>query len=147
MNSKSRAVLTIGRLSELTGVNTETIRYYERIGLIATPARTGGGHRVYDDRHGQHLVFIRRGRELGFSLDDIRTLLGLSERSNLACAEAKDLVLGQLGEVRGKIASLKRLERALNSMADACRPGSNRPCPIFDALSQPRVSAARQPSR
>ena len=127
--------MLIGKLAAATGVNIETIRYYERVGLISAPPRTVGRHRVYDDQHMQRLTFIRRSRELGFSLNDIRTLLELASRTNLACAEAKDITLRQLGGVRGKIASLKKLERALEKMSGACQPGTDEPCPIFDALS------------
>jgi MerR family mercuric resistance operon transcriptional regulator len=130
--------MLIGRLSAESGVNIETIRYYERVGLISAPPRTAGGHRAYDEGHAERLNFIRRGRELGFSLDDIRALLVLASRTNLACAEAKDITLRQLAEVRGKIASLKKLERALKQMSGACHPGTNRSCSIFDALRRGR---------
>jgi MerR family mercuric resistance operon transcriptional regulator len=125
----------IGKLAAATGVNIETIRYYERVGLISAPPRTAGGHRAYEEQHAQQLTFIRRGRELGFSLNDIRSLLELASQTNLACAEAKDITLRQLVGVRGKIASLKKLELALKQMSAACQPGANKPCPIFDALS------------
>lgn len=127
--------MLIGKLAAETGVNIETIRYYERVGLIPAPPRTTGGHRAYDEHHAQRLIFIRRGRELGFSLHDIRSLLELASQTNLACAQAKDITLSQLAEVRGKIVSLKKLERALQEMSGACQPGKNKPCPIFDALS------------
>ena len=125
--------MLIGKLAAETGVNIETIRYYERVGLLAVPPRTQGRHRVYDDHQAQRLTFIRRSRELGFSLDDIRTLLNLSDESQ-DCA-AKKVTLRHLNDVRGKIASLKRLERALKSMTEACKPGDQKSCPIFDALS------------
>lgn len=125
--------MLIGKLATETGVNIETIRYYERVELLSAPARTEGGHRVYDADHVQRLTFIRRSRELGFSLDDIRTLLALSDGKR-DCA-AKELTLRHLADVRGKIASLKRLERALKGMTEACKPGDQKSCPIFDALS------------
>jgi MerR family mercuric resistance operon transcriptional regulator len=125
--------MLIGKLAAQTGVNIETIRYYERVELLSAPARTDGGHRVYDADHVRRLTFIRRSRELGFSLDDIRTLLALSDGKR-DCA-AKELTLRHLTDVRGKIASLKRLERALKGMTQACKPGDQNSCPIFDALS------------
>lgn len=125
--------MLIGKLAGETGVNIETIRYYERVGLLAAPPRTQGRHRVYDDHHAQRLTFIRRSRELGFSLEDIRTLLDLSDGKR-DCA-ARDLTLRHLTDVRGKITSLKRLERALKGMTEACKPGDQNSCPIFDALS------------
>lgn len=134
--SRTRNCL-IGRLAESTGVNIETIRFYERIGLVPAPQRTGGGHRVYSDAHLQRLSFVRRSRELGFSLDDIRMLLAISGRGNGACADTKALTLRHLTDVRGKIASLRKLERALKGLAGACRPGGQFSCPILAALSKP----------
>jgi MerR family mercuric resistance operon transcriptional regulator len=125
--------MLIGKLSAETGVTIETIRYYERVGLFAAPPRTRGGLRVYDQHHARRLNFIRRSRELGFSLDDIRTLLNLAGgKQDWA---VRKLMLRHLGDVQGKIASLKRLERALKSMTEACKPDDQKSCPIFDALS------------
>ncbi len=81
--------LSIGGLSQRTGVNIETIRYYERIGLLEKPPRTTGGHRSYALEHADRLRFIWRARELGFGIEDIRTLLLLSERGHASCAEAR----------------------------------------------------------
>lgn len=125
--------MLIGELAAETGVHIETIRYYERVGLLASPPRTRGGHRVYDKHHSQRLTFIRRSRELGFPLDDIRTLLNLSDGKQ-DCA-ARKVTLRHLDDVRGKIASLKRLEKALKGMTEACKPGDQSSCPIFNALS------------
>jgi MerR family mercuric resistance operon transcriptional regulator len=125
--------MLIGKLAAETGVHIETIRYYERAGLLPKPTRTAGGHRFYDRGHARRLSFIRRSRELGFSLDDVRALLKLADRKQ-ACA-AKELTLKQLEDVRGKIASPRKLERALKAMTEACAPGNQRSCPIFDALS------------
>jgi MerR family mercuric resistance operon transcriptional regulator len=126
--------LLIGDAAKRTGVNIETIRYYERAGLLPKPPRTEGRHRIYDDHKVRRLEFIRRGRELGFSLGEIRTLFALADRGAMACAETKDMTVRHLEEVRGKIRSLRRLERALKAMTDACQPGSQRACPILDAL-------------
>jgi MerR family mercuric resistance operon transcriptional regulator len=125
----------IGTLAERTGVNIETIRYYERVGLLPAPPRTGGRHRAYDEGHVQRLSFIRRSRELGFPLDDIRTLLRLASTGNMDCCATREITLCHLADIRGKIASLKKLERALKSMTDACRPSRQLSCPIIDALS------------
>lgn len=88
---------------------------------------------MYDRHHTRRLTFIRRSRELGFSLDDICTLISLSGR-NQDCA-ARELTLRHVDQVQGKIANLKRLERALKSLAEACKPGDQKSCPIFDALA------------
>jgi len=126
--------LLIGELSARTGVNIETIRYYERIRLMQPPPRTKGGHRAYRSDDVRRLCFIRRARELGFPLDDIRRLLAFADRGEVACVETKDMTLRHLADVRGKITSLKRLERALKYMTNACRPGRQDACPILDAL-------------
>ena len=124
----------IGEFSRRTGVNIETIRYYERIGLLPKPPRTAGRHRAYDQNDVRRLKFIRRARELGFSLEEFRTLLGLAERGEEACVETKDLALRHLADVRAKISSLRKLDRALREMTNACQPGEQRSCPILDAL-------------
>jgi MerR family mercuric resistance operon transcriptional regulator len=126
--------LTIGALSKYTGCNIETIRYYERIGLLPGPPRSAGGHRLYGEAHLKRLTFIRRGRELGFTLDDIKGLLGLVDGGAYTCAEVKALTLDHLGEVRRKLADLKRLERVLKDMAEECDGGAVPDCPIIDAL-------------
>lgn len=127
--------MLIGELSTRTGVNIETIRYYERIGLIPAPPRKNGRRRIYDESHVRRLRFVRRGRGLEFALDDIRTLLALADRGEQACSETKEMTVRHLADVRGKIASLRKLERALREMTDACRPGRQSSCPILDALS------------
>src|SRR4051794_1328669 len=89
ITSARAGVLLIGELSRLTGVHTETIRYYERIGMLAVPPRTAGGRRLYENKHVRTLAFIRRARELGFTLDEIRTLLELSGSELPSCAEVR----------------------------------------------------------
>jgi MerR family mercuric resistance operon transcriptional regulator len=135
LTSTRAAPILIGELSARTGVNIETIRYYERIGVMPAPSRKNGRQRIYEESHVQRLTFVRRGRELGFALDDMRTLLALADRGEEACAETKEMTLRHLTDVRGKIASLRKLERALREMTDACRPGQQSSCPILEALS------------
>jgi MerR family transcriptional regulator, mercuric resistance operon regulatory protein len=136
MNTKPRVeLLTIGALSGRTGVNIETIRYYERTGLLPPPPRTAGRRRAFDERHVRRLAFIRRGRDLGFSVNDIRTLLRLAESNETACAATKEIASRHLTDIHDKIASLRKLERALKTMTEACAPGSQQPCPILDALA------------
>jgi MerR family mercuric resistance operon transcriptional regulator len=126
--------LTIGVLSKNTGCHIETIRYYERIGLLPAPPRSAGGHRLYGEAHLKRLTFVRRGRELGFTLDDIRGLLGLVDGGEYTCAEVKALTLDHLGEVRRKLADLRRLEKVLKDMAAQCDGGAVPDCPVIDAL-------------
>jgi MerR family mercuric resistance operon transcriptional regulator len=125
----------IGAIADETGVNIETIRYYERVGLLPAPPRSGGRQRLYDEGHVRRLTFIRRGRELGFPLDDIRMLLQLVDAGRLDFSATKQMTLRHLADLRGKIASLRKLERALATMTSACQPGRQSTCPILDALS------------
>ena len=125
----------IGALSARTGVNIETIRYYERIGIMPAPPRTEGRQRVYGEDHLKRLTFIRRGRELGFSLDEIRDLLGLVRGHGLTCAEVKAMTEQHVTDIRRKMRDLKRLERVLNELAAQCHGKDVPDCPILDALS------------
>ncbi|HEX9808792.1 MAG TPA: helix-turn-helix domain-containing protein [Alphaproteobacteria bacterium] len=125
----------IGTLSTRTGVNIETIRYYERIGLMPAPPRTEGGQRVYDAGHLKRLAFIRRSRELGFSLDDIRALLRLVDGGDYTCGEVHQMTLAHISDIRRKIADLRRMERVLKEMAAKCEGGDVPDCPILEALS------------
>lgn len=124
----------IGMLSKRTGVNIETIRYYERIGLMPRPPRTSGGHRVYDRTHLKRLGFIRRSRELGFSLEEIRALLGLVDGGDYTCAQIREVAVTHLAEIRQKIADLRRLERSLRDMADRCTGDEVPECPVIEVL-------------
>lgn len=124
----------IGEVSQQTGINIETIRYYERIGLLPSPPRTGGGHRLYSGSHLNRLSFIRRSRELGFTLDEIRNLLGLAEAGH-ACGDIQEAALVHLKNIRRKIADLRRMERTLAQTAAQCEGGTAPNCPIFEVLS------------
>lgn len=128
--------LTIGALSAETGCKVETIRYYERIGLVRAPPRTAGGHRVYDRTDARRLGFIRRARELGFSLDDIRALLGLVDGADYSCAEVRALTVEHLGQVKAKIRDLRTIAGVLEDMAQRCDGGETPDCPIIEALSR-----------
>ena len=131
-----------GSASERTGVNIETIRYYEKIGLVPPPPRSEGGHRVYSDPHLKRLVFIRRSRELGLTLDEIRNLIGLVE-GGYTCGEVHGAALAHLKTIRGKIADLKRMERTLADTAAQCERGDAPDCPIVDILFRTRDTAKR----
>lgn len=133
----------IGWLSARSGVNIETIRYYERIGLMPPPPRSEGHRRVYDTSHLKRATFIRRSRELGFSLDQIRDLLGLGRGHDLTCAEVKNLTEQHVADIRRKVKDLKKLERILGNLAARCRGSRVPDCPILDALS---ATADREPS-
>jgi MerR family mercuric resistance operon transcriptional regulator len=131
----------IGILSAETGVNIETIRYYEKIGLMPAPPRTEGRQRVYDRAHLKRLNFIRRGRELGFSLDEIRELLGLVRGHDLTCAEVKAMTEEHITDIRRKVKDLRKLERVLKDLAARCSGNAVPDCPVLDALSDRRHTA------
>ena len=123
-----------GSLAKETGVNFETIRYYEKIGLMPEPARSAGGHRMYDQSHLKRLSFIRRSRELGFTLHEIRELLELVDGGDYTCAEIRDRTLFHLGDVATKIRDLQKMQRTLKTMASKCDGGLVPECPIVEAL-------------
>ncbi len=130
------ATISIGDLSKRTGCNIETIRYYEKIGLLPAPARSVGGHRVFRADHLRRLSFVRRARQLGFTLDAVRALLGLAESRQRSCAQVRRLTEAHLGEIRAKIADLKRMERVLRDTVRLCADGTRPDCPIIEALSR-----------
>lgn len=125
---------TIGRLSSATGVKIETIRYYEKIGIMPNPPRSSGKQRIYSPTHLARLNFIKRSRDLGFGLDAVRSMLGLNDET-LSCGDVHALTTEHLAEVRQKIADLKRLERTLSEITKECARGDTPDCPIIDALS------------
>lgn len=125
---------SIGVLSSRTGCNIETIRYYEKIGLMPAPPRTAGGHRIYDSGHAKRLGFIRRSRELGFSLEQIQALLELADDAGYDCGTVKSITLEHLDDVRNKIKDLRRLERTLKTISSECEGGIAPRCPIIESL-------------
>lgn len=123
-----------GELARRTGCNPETVRYYERIGLMPDPGRTQSGYRRYDTGHERRLRFIMRGRMLGFSIDDVRGLLDLVDRRAVSCAEVKITAQDHLASVREKIADLERLERVLGETLASCSGRKVPECPLIDTL-------------
>jgi MerR family mercuric resistance operon transcriptional regulator len=122
-------------LARRTGCNLETIRYYEKIGMMPEPPRTASGYRVYDERHIARLRFILRGRELGFSIEELRGLLALVDGGMQTCAEVKALTEQHLMDVRAKIADLKRIEKVLATTAAQCSGEQVPECPVLEALA------------
>ena len=130
----SNKELSRGALASRSGVNSETVRYYEKIGLMPDPNRTSGGHRVYEQEHVKRLSFIRRTRELGFTLKEIRGLLILVDGGDYTCAEVRDRTLAHLDDVATKIRDLQKMQRTLKSISSKCDGGLVPDCPIVDAL-------------
>jgi MerR family mercuric resistance operon transcriptional regulator len=128
------AGMAIGEFSRRTGGNIETIRYYERIGLLPLPDRKGR-YRRYVPADVARLLFIRRARELGFTLDQVRALLKLSKADGASCAEVRELATRHLLEVKTKIADLRAMERTLVRAVSDCDTGEMPGCPLIDALS------------
>jgi MerR family mercuric resistance operon transcriptional regulator len=126
-------------LARRTGCNLETVRYYEKVGLLPEPPRTASGYRSYDGAHERRLRFVLRARELGFSLDEIRELLRLVDERDRPCAEARDVAAIHLADVRAKIADLKRMERVLKSVVAQCGDGTLPECPLIETLFQERA--------
>lgn len=124
----------IGAMSRGTGVNIETIRYYERIGLMPKPDRTSGGNRQYTHQHLKLLSFIRRSRELGFRIDEIRAILRMVDQDGVSCGEVHAMTIEHLAAVKEKIAQLQKMERVLSTMAAECARGDIPDCPIIETL-------------
>ena len=124
----------IGAISQRSGVNIETIRYYERIRMLAQPPRTAGGHRMYNANDLRTLVFIRRSRELGFSLDEISALLRLSSLDKASCREVRKIATHHLQDIRSKLSDLKKLERLLAETVAKCSGKAAPDCPVLDIL-------------
>ena len=136
MRSKplSSADISIGDMSRRTGRTIETIRYYEKIGLLPAPLRTRGGHRAYRDHHFERLTVIRRSRELGLSIAEIRRLLTVIERGG-QCGEVQEIMLAHLQTIRSKIADLQRTERILAEATARCEGKRAPSCPVVETLS------------
>jgi MerR family mercuric resistance operon transcriptional regulator len=130
--------MTIGQISELTGVNIETIRYYEKIRLLPPPPRAANGRRVYGPTESRVLAFVRRSRELGFSLDEIRALLRLGGPDKASCREVRDIATLHLDDIRAKISDLRKLERLLATTVARCSGTTAPECPVLDILDVQR---------
>lgn len=126
--------MKIGELSRATGTNIETIRYYERIGLLPAPARTAANYRSYGSSHRARLTFVRHSRELGFTIEEIRSLLDLSDHPARDCGDADRIATRHLEQVEGKIAQLTALRDELTRIVGRCRGGLAGDCRVIEAL-------------
>jgi Cu(I)-responsive transcriptional regulator len=137
MNGKERS--SIGDLAKGTGTKVVTVRYYEQIGLLPVASRTAGNYRTYSNEHMLRLRFIRRCRDLGFTLDQIRDLLRLSSQKDDECAEVDRITAQHLIEIEQKISDLKRLAKELRRLNNCCQGnGIIADCRIIEALSPSR---------
>lgn len=129
--------MTRAEVADLTGVNAETVRYYERRRLISNPPRTSGGYRVYGDRHVDEIRFIKRAQDLGFKLAEIKELLSLRVDPSKDCSDVRRKAQIKLDDVRKKITDLRRIAGTLEELTDACPgEGPSSECPILDAIRE-----------
>lgn len=126
--------MKIGELARVTGANIETIRYYERIGLLPEPQRTAANYRSYGEAHRSRLAFVRHSRDLGFTIEEIRSLLDLSDHPERDCGEADRIATGHLEQVEAKIAQLEVLRDELARIVGRCRGGLAGDCRVIEAL-------------
>lgn len=134
--------MTIGQVAHLSGVGIETVRFYEREGLLAKPARTLSGYRQFDEAVIARLQFIQRAKELGFTLNEIKELLSLRVDPDTSCEDVRARAEAKIADVEGKIRTLQRMKKALVRLTqECCEQGGGSECPILDALEgRPRIS-------
>ena len=133
--------MNIGELARAADTNVETVRYYERIGLLPAPPRTGGNYRDYSAEHLNRLSFARRARDLGFSIEQIRALLDLADQREQSCEAVDAIAREHLADVKRKLADLTALRRELETVIGQCRHGTVAECRILEALA-PRAECA-----
>ena len=131
--------ISIGDLSKHTGVNVETIRYYERIKMLPLPPRTANGRRVYGPAEKRTLIFIRRARDLGFTLEEIRALLALGGPERASCTDVHKIASTHLESVRSKLSDLIKLETILAETVARCSEDATTNCPVLDILDGGRT--------
>jgi len=122
------------QLAAVSGVKSETIRYYESIQLLQPPKRQTNNHRVYEEKHNDRLRFIRRARELGFALADVQGLLDLVDNQTLSCADVKQVAQGHLDDIENKISDLKNMANVLGGLVQECSGGESPQCAIIESL-------------
>ena len=127
------ATLTIARAADAAAVGVETVRYYERRGLIPQPTQKIGAYRRYDSKHVARIRFIKRAQELGFTLEEVESLLELEDGANRA--KIQQIASARLTQIRERLRALRGMERTLAHLLEHCHSGSTRRCPIIDALA------------
>lgn len=138
--------LTIGQVAHRSGVGIETVRFYEREGLLARPKRSVSGYRQFDEEVIVRLQFIRRAKELGFTLNEIKELLSLRVDLDTSCDDVKDRAEIKIADIEDKIKTLRRMKKTLVRLTQECgKKGGGSECPILDALDgHPRCSRKEQ---
>lgn len=135
MSGSTTKPLTIGQVARRSGVGIETVRFYEREGLLAKPARTASGYRQFDEEVIARLKFIQRAKELGFTLNEIKELLSLRVAPGISCDEVRTKAEDKITDIDGKIKTLQKMKKALVRLTlECCEKDMNAECPILDAL-------------
>jgi DNA-binding transcriptional MerR regulator len=129
---------SIGELGRRTGTKVNTVRFYEDIGLLPQPARTSGGRRIYGEGEAQRLAFIRQARALGFSTEEVRSLLSLTDQPDRDCGEAAAIARRHLASIEHRIAQLQAMHQALTSVTSSCEGGPIANCRIIEAIAGAR---------
>ena len=133
----TRSLMKIGELASSAGLSVDTIRFYEKQGLIPPPQRTDTNYRMYDADTPRRLIFIRKARDLGFTLQEIGQLLALSEDGQAGAIDVKDRAQAKLGDLDRKIAEMQEMRRSLERLVSACSGrGIRKECPILAALAE-----------
>ena len=130
--------MSIGKLARATATAVETVRYYEKIGLLPEPPRTSGNYRDYGSADVDRVTFVRSARDLGFSIEQVRALLSLADEGDRDCGDVDQLAKGHLLEVDRKIAGLTALRRELATLIEQCQSGTVAECRILKALARPQ---------
>lgn len=126
--------MRIGELASTCGCPVETIRYFEKIGLLPQPLRRANGYRDYDETQQKWLQFILRSRALGFTQNEVRCLSDIAQQSQPACADVHELLVEHILDVQKKLTNLRRLQKALNRLKLKCQDGTLNDCPVIDEL-------------
>lgn len=132
--------MKISEAAAASGCHLETIRYYEKVGLVPRPRRTGSGYRAYTEADVDRLRFISRGRELGFSLEEIRSLLRLGDEPNLSCLDVDRMARAHLVDIRGRISQLQHMAEELDRVISGCAQDRRENCAILGTLNRPLAS-------
>ena len=139
--ARANASLNIGGAASASGVSAKMIRHYESIGLIPRPPRSDGNYRVYSDVDIQTLRFVRRARDLGFSMNQISTLLSLWRNRSRSSAAVRKLAIEHISELQRKIAELQSMVRTLEQLSDHCRGDARPECPILEDFADPTITS------
>lgn len=142
MTAQNRKRITRGELARRTGVNAETIRYFETIGVLEPPERTPGGHRSYDRTHVRTLDFVRRARNLGFTPRQVRAIMALGGPGQADCAEVRAIAQNHLDQVKGKLADLVELERLLTATVARCTGEAAPECAVIELIEESTAATA-----